>query len=180
MPHVPAEKRRKVRDAILTKTGLHHFHVGGVTAINPRGRSGRLVFANVTDEEFRIIAISDHNAFDIGSDEWKRLFRISHRYIQSQVPDEGAHMAYPVMSNGDSMALVMYAMHCAELIERLDAQLDQPAFADKRYSSCRNEDGREMRRPSKPNFRWSFSECDLGVTEAKSGVFFRLFSLHVD
>ncbi|PZR45653.1 MAG: hypothetical protein DI523_20205 [Paraburkholderia fungorum] len=146
-----------------------------MTAINPRGRSGRLVFANVTDEEFRIIAISDHNAFDIGSDEWKRLFRISHRYIQSQVPDEGAHMAYPVMSNGDSMALVMYAMHCAELIERLDAQLDQPAFADKRYSSCRNEDGREMRRPSKPNFRWSFSECDLGVTEAKSGVFFRLF-----
>jgi len=175
MPQVPAEKRRNVRDAILTKTGLHHFHVGAVNVANPRGRSGRLVFADVTDDEFRIIAISDHDAFNIGSDEWKRLFGISHRYIQSQVPGGGPHMAYPVMSNGDSMALLMYAMHCEELMMRRDSQLDDPAFADEFYSSCRSEDGREVQRPRRPNFRWSFSECDLGVTETKSGVFFPLY-----
>ena len=174
MPHVPEEKRRNVRDAVLTKTGLHHFHVGAVNAANPRGRSGRLVFADVTDDEFRIIAISDHSAFNIGSDEWKRLFGISHRYIQSQMPGGGPHMAYPVMSNGDSMPLFMYAMHCEELLMRIDPQLDDPAFADQLYASRSVEEGRAVQRPPRTNFRWYFSECDLGVTETKSGEFFPL------
>ena len=101
-----------------------------MNAANPRGCSGRLAFAIVTDDELRIIAISDHNAFNVGADEWKRLFRIGRRYIQSQVPGGGPHMAYPVMSNGDSMVLFMYAMHCDNPMMRVDAQLDDPAFAD--------------------------------------------------
>jgi hypothetical protein len=175
MPNVPAEKRRNVRDAVLAKTGLHHFHVGPVNAANPRGRSGRLVFAEVTDDEFRIIAISGHNAFKIGSEEWTRLFGISRTYIQSQVPGGGPHMAHPVMSNGDSMALFTYAMHCEELMMRVDSQLDDPAFADELYSLRRVADGRDLQRPRKATFRWCFSACDLGVAETKSEVFFPIY-----
>jgi hypothetical protein len=62
MPHVPEERRRNEQDPILTKTGLHHFHVGAIGPSNPKGRSGRLVFADVTDDEFRIVAVSTDGA----------------------------------------------------------------------------------------------------------------------
>ena len=39
-------------DAILTRYGMHHFHVGEVSRNNPKGRSGILVFAYVQEKEF--------------------------------------------------------------------------------------------------------------------------------
>lgn len=175
MPHVDADRRRHEQDAVLTKTGLHHFHVGATHATNPKGRSGRLVFADVTDDEFRIIAISDHDAFNIGSDEWKRLFAISRQYIQSQVPDGGAHMAYPVMSSGHSMDLFIYAMHCGELMARVDPRLDEENFIDELYSSNSIANGGNLVRPRKPNFRWHFSDRDFGVLETKNRVFLQFY-----
>ena len=92
----PLTQNKDDKDLVLTKTGLHHFHVGSVSAKNPKARSGKLVFADVSDNEFRIIAISTHDAFKISSEEWTRLFGISNRYIQSQLPAETVgFMAYP-------------------------------------------------------------------------------------
>jgi hypothetical protein len=53
----PTEKGKDI-DAVLTRYGMHHFHVGETTPQNPRGRSGLLVFAEVIDSEFRIVAIA--------------------------------------------------------------------------------------------------------------------------
>ena len=50
----PADRGKDI-DMVLTRHGLHHFHVGVAAPGNPKGRSDRLVFAEVLDKEFRII-----------------------------------------------------------------------------------------------------------------------------
>ncbi len=175
MPEVSSEQRRHEMDWVLTKTGLHHFHVGASTAANPRGRSGRLVFADVTDDEFKIITISDHDAFNIGSTEWKELFGISNRYIQSQVPPGASYMAYPTMSSGHSMELVLYANHCDETMTRLDPSFEDRAFVDRIYSENDAAAYQDIERPAKPVLKWHFENRDFGVLETKTGVFFRMY-----
>lgn len=175
MPDSSNEKRQLVMDRVLIQSGLHHFHVGAGTAGNPLGRSGRLVFADVTDDEFKIIAISDHDAFKIGSAEWEKLFGISNRYIQSQVPPGAAYMAYPTMSSGHPMELVCYADYCDETMTRLDPCLDDPAFVNRLYSENEAVADHDIKCPAKPNLKWHFENRDFGVLEMKMRVFFRMY-----
>ena len=69
--------RREDIDMILTREGLHHFHVGKHGPGNLKGRSDALVFAEVLEKEFRIVALSDHRAFERGSSEQERFFNIA-------------------------------------------------------------------------------------------------------
>jgi len=175
MPEVSSEKRRLVMDGVLTKMGLHHFHVGAMTANNPRGRSGKLVFADVTDDEFKIIAISDHDAFNIGSAEWSRLFGISNNYIQSQIPQGKAYMAYPTMSSGHSAELQNYADWCDEKMKSDDPYLDDHAFIDKLYSNNDASSSIDLKRPVKPTLKWHFENLNFGLLEIKTRIFFRIY-----
>ncbi len=175
MPEVSAEKRRLEKDGVLTKMGLHHFHVGVVTGLNPSGRSGRLVFADVTDDEFKIIAISDHDAFNIGSNEWTRLFGISNRYIQSQLPAGTAYMAYPTVSSGHPLELVVYADRCDDLMTRTDSCLDDRTFVERLYIENDAAPDKDLHRPLKPMLKWHFENRDFGVLETKTRLFFRFY-----
>jgi hypothetical protein len=56
LPGANPEDRGKDIDRVLTRHGVHHFHIGLVDPDNPKGRSGVLVFAEVLETEFRIIA----------------------------------------------------------------------------------------------------------------------------
>ena len=47
--------RRRDIDMVLTRDGLHHFHVGARTKSNPKGRSDTLAFAEVLQDQFRIV-----------------------------------------------------------------------------------------------------------------------------
>jgi len=40
---------------VLTRLGLHHFHVDAVAPDNRKGRSGHLIFAEVTESDFTLI-----------------------------------------------------------------------------------------------------------------------------
>jgi len=168
-------KRRDDKDGVLTKMGLHHFHVGEVSAKNPKARSGKLVFADVSDTEFRIIAISDHDAFDIGSEEWTRLFGISNRYIQSQLPAETVgFMAYPTMSSGHSTHLFLFARYCNDMMTKIDACLDDPVYINNIYNKGESHEGQVKAIPKKPKFKWHFNDNNFGIYETKNGVFFQL------
>lgn len=78
--------RREDIDMILTREGLHHFHVGKHGPGNVKGRSDALVLAEVLENEFRIVALSDHRAFERGSPEQERFFNICHSYMAEDVP----------------------------------------------------------------------------------------------
>jgi hypothetical protein len=169
----PADRGKDI-DAVLTRHGLHHFHVGVVSPDNPKGRSGVLIFADVSDKEFRIIAISDHGAFEQGSQ--CRFFGICHAYMAKDVPAGQAFMTNPIMSSGHSMLVTMFADRCEDQIERLDPQLEDPEFVDRLYKDQPIfRDGNPVTRPLKPLLAWYFDDLKFGILDRRTKVFFCIY-----
>jgi len=163
-------------DLVMVRDGLHHFHVGVVGPGNPKGRSGVLIFAHVLEKEFRIVAISDHNVFEQGSTGQLRFFGISRAYVAKDVPPGQAFMANPVMSSGHSMDVTLFADSCEDQMERLDPQLDNPAFIDKLYNDQSIlRDGKPVARPSKPSLAWYFNDLKFGILDRRTKVFFCIY-----
>jgi len=171
----PADRGKDV-DAVLTRQGLHHFHVGDVGPSNPKGRSGLLVFAEVLHKEFRVVAISDHRAFEWGSPEHFRFFDICRAYVAKDVPPGQAFMANPVMSSGHSMIVTLFARHCEAQIEQLDPQLDDPTFIDRLHNDQPIlRDGKTITRPANPSLVWYFNDLNFGIFDRRTEVFFCIY-----
>ena len=166
-----SDRGREDIDMVLTREGLHHFHVGLPTPDNPKGRSGILVFAEVFETEFRVVAIADHQVFERGSVEQLRFFEICHSYMAKDVPPGQGFMANPVMSSGHSMIVTTFAIKCEDEIIRLDPLLDDSAFIGKLYSSK----GILVRRPTKSSMIWYFDDLKFGILDKKTMVFFCIF-----
>jgi hypothetical protein len=174
LPGAKAEDARKDIDRVLTRQGLHHFHLGARTADNPKGRSGILVFAEVLEDEFRIVAISNHEAFEPGSDEYRRFFSVCAAYIEKDVPPGQGYMSEPVMSSGHSMIVTMFAEACVRKMHATDPQLDDPDFVDKLYDGQEIvRAGQTVPKPAKPSLEWHFQDLVLGILDRKSKVFFQ-------
>jgi hypothetical protein len=172
----PADRRKDI-DVVLTRDGLHHFHVGVVSSGNPKGRSGALIFADVSDKEFRIIGITDHRAFEQGSTEQLRFFEICHAYVAKDVPPGQAFMANPVMTSGHSMFATFFADHCENQMDTLDPQLDDPAFIDRLYNDQPIfRDDKPIARPLKPALAWHFEDLKFGILDRRTKVFFCIHS----
>jgi hypothetical protein len=171
----PRDRGRDI-DMVLTRQGLHHFHVGKVGPGNPTGRSDALVFAEVLDKEFRIVALSDHCAFQRGSAEQLRFFQICQAYMAKDIPPGQAFMANPVMVSGHSMLVTLFANRCENEIQRLDPLLDDAAFIDKLYDDQPIlRDGRSITRPENPSMAWHFEDLQFGILDRQTTVFFCIF-----
>lgn len=168
--------RQDDKDMVLTRMGLHHFHVGAVAPGNPKGRSRHLIFAEVTESDFTIIAMADHKVFEVGSPESMRFYGICSAYIGRAVPPGEGFMMNPVMSSGNSQILTMFSKRCEEHIQQLDPKLDDPNFVDQIYNGQPIErDGQPVDRPMKPSFKWHFDDLHFGILERKTRVFFCIF-----
>jgi hypothetical protein len=176
LPGAGPRDRKKDIDMTLTRYGLHHFHVGDVSPTNPTGRSDILVFAEVLDKEFRIIAIADHRVFTFGSTEQLRFSGICHSYIAKDFSPVTAFMSNPVMSSGHSVLVSMLAIKCEDAIKRLDPLLDDPAFIDSLYNEQPIlRDGAIVARPENPSLVWHIEDLQFGILDERSGVFFSIF-----
>jgi hypothetical protein len=171
----PADRRKDI-DMVLTREGLHHFHIGTPTAMNRKGRSGSLIFAEVLELEFRIVAIADHRVFELGAPERLRFFEICRSYMAKDIPPGQAFMANPVMASGHSMMVTLFADRCENEIERLDPLLDDPAFIDRLYSGQPIvRDGEPIARPANPEVKWHFEDLRFGILDTSTQVFFCIF-----
>lgn len=171
----PGTRRRDI-DMVLTRHGLHHFHVGIRGSANPKGRSGSLVFAEVLEKEFRVVALSDHRAFAPGTAEQLRFFQICHAYMAKDVPPGQAFMTTPVMASGHSMLVTKFADRCDDEMRRLDPLLDDPEFVDKLYNDQPIlRDGQPVIRRAKPSLTWHFEDLQFGILDRRSMVFFCIF-----
>ena len=171
----PADRGKDI-DGVLTRDGLHHFHIGKANVGNPKGRSGTLVFADVSDAEFRIVAISDHGAFVQGSAKQLRFFEICRAYIAKDVLPGQGFMTNPVMSSGHSFIVTMFADRCEDQMERLDSQLDDGAFIDKLYNDQSIlRDGQPVVRPPNPLLTWYFDDLRFGILDRRTKVFFCIY-----
>ncbi len=161
---------------VLTREGLHHFHLGPATPSNPKGRSGSLLFAEVLDREFRVVAIADHRVFQLGSPERLQFFNICRSYMAKDIPPGQAFMANPVMSSGHSMIVTLFADRCENEIERLDLLLDDPEFIAKLYQEQPIlREGVHITKPVKPSLKWHFEDLQFGILDSSTMVFFCLF-----
>ena len=169
------DRERHDIDTVLIRHSLHHFHVGPIESGNPKGRSAMLVFAEVLEKEFRIVAASDHSAFHPGRPEFQRIFRIASAYVAKDVPLGQAFMSNPVMSSGHAALVMLFGVRCEDQINRTDPQLDDPAFVDKLYEEhAIFKDGERVPRPGKPSFVWSFQDLKFGFLERTTKTFFCL------
>jgi hypothetical protein len=171
----PADRRKDI-DMVLTREGLHHFHVGVCGPGNPKGWSGSLVFAEVLDKEFRVVAIADHRVFDLGSAEQLKFFQICRSYMAKDIPPGQAFMANPVMCSGHSMRVTFFADKCEEEMLRVDPLLDDPAFIDKLYHGQPVlRDRQHIARPANPSMAWHFEDLTFGILDRQTMVFFCIF-----
>ncbi|MDO9411977.1 MAG: hypothetical protein Q7T81_05310 [Pseudolabrys sp.] len=169
-------ERRQDIDMVLTRHGLHHFHVGKNSPNNPKGRSDSLVFAEVLEKEFLIVAVADHRAFEYGSPEHLKFFSICSAYTAKDVPPGQAFIANPVMASGHSMVVKLFSDRCDDEISRLDPQLDDPDFIDKLYNEQPIlRDGCQIIRPAQPSMAWYFNDLQFGILDRRTMVFFCIF-----
>jgi hypothetical protein len=176
LPGASPTDRGKDIDMVLTREGLHHFHIGAATAANPKARSATLVFAEVLETEFRVVAIADHRVFQAGSPERLKFFEICRSYMAKDIPPGQAFMANPVMASGHSMLVTLFADRCEDEIHRLDPLLDDPVFIDKLYYGQPIErEGQPIHRPTNPKMNWHFEDLRFGILDSSTKVFFCIF-----
>jgi hypothetical protein len=175
LPGAGSTEKGKDLDTVLTRYGMYHFHIGEITPQNPKGRSGMLVFAEITDSEFRIVAIADHYAFKARTAEQHTLSRICMSYCARDVPKDTGFMLNPVMSSGHSAIVMMFGLRCQAEIQRLDPLLEDASFIDKLYGEQHIlGDGQPVARPSRPSLGWHFNDLEFGILDRKTMVFFNL------
>ena len=175
LPGARSVDKGKDIDAILTRYGIYHFHVGEVSGSNPKGRSGILVFAEVLEKEFRIVTIADHRVFTTGSIAQRAFSRVCLSYIAKDVPPGSGFMLNPVMSSGHSAILTLFALKCEREIDRIDSLLDDPEFIDSLYNKQPIlRDGLIVSRPEKPSLAWHFEDLQFGILDKRTMVFFNL------
>jgi hypothetical protein len=160
-----AEDKWSDKDFLLNTLGYHHFHLG--TALEKRGRAARtndLVFAQVTRDELRVIAIFDHAVFDAGSAERMRLWQLHEEIAFRGVPAGTFVVRGSIATSGHKLHVVRYAQHCARLIKELEPKLDDPEFVRGLYKPLEEA-------PVKPKPEWAFHHLDLAIYDmAKPGL----------
>jgi hypothetical protein len=80
------------------------------------------------------------------------------------------------MASRHSFVVTHYADRCDIEMQRLDPQLDDPAFADKLYKAQTiMVDGKRIVRPANPSLTWHFEDLTFGIMDATTKVFFCIF-----
>jgi hypothetical protein len=164
------------RDGVLIRYGFHHFHIAAASDDNPKGRGRYLLFAEVSETEFTLVAVSDHDALTPGSAESARFHGVCRAYLERDLkPGEGL-MTNPVMSSGHSLVMRLFSDQCEAKIAQLDPQLDDPRFIVALWGGQPIERaGQPISLPTRPRFHWHFNDLVFGILELKTQVFFNVF-----
>lgn len=172
---VPSGESWADKDFLLNVMGLHHFHLGlNKEAPGHMERTDEVLFASVTRDEFEILGLFDHAAFDHEedgqmTDERKRLWsayevRESRALLPGQLAIGGLGGLGLTLSSHPT-AVVMTAQRHARIIREVDRKLDEPGFAASLYPGGQA--------PAKPKLRWHYNHLDLGLFDTRAGHFLR-------
>jgi hypothetical protein len=149
--------------------GYHHFHLGmNIETTGHAARTNDLVFAEVSRDKFKVIAIFNHAVFEEGSAERERLTKLHDWIIFRGLPPGAGVLKAPVMSSGHAMHVALYAQRCGRLIDLVDPQLDDYLYIESIYAQGKIEP------PPKPKLDWRFFHLDLAVYERVKGTAFIL------
>ena len=167
---------RQDYDGVLTRYGFYHFHIAPHSHANPKGRGKYLLFAEVSDTEFTIVALSDHDALTPGTAQAEHFHLMCRAYLERDLkPGEGL-MTNPLLSSGQSLILRLFSDQCDAKIAQVDSKLDDAAFIAQLWGGQPlQRHGKPIRQPSHPRFRWQFNDLVFGLMEREAQVFFTVF-----
>jgi hypothetical protein len=161
------------KDLLLNVMGLHHFHLGLTKeAAGHFGRTNEVLFASVTRDQFEIIGLFDHDAFeheDSGAmtDERKKLWRAyEERRSAGALPGQltmGGFGGLGVTLGAHPTAVVRAAQRLVGRVNEVDPKLEDAAFVNTLYGNSQV--------PAKPKPEWCFRHLDFGLYDKGAGHF---------
>lgn len=153
-PGASTEDHWSDKDLVLNVMGFHHFHLSEA-GTGSQADHNLLLFAEVTRDTFRAIALFDHSVFNAGTPERSRLHDAHEQAVTGGQP--GVYLMSSVAMSGHNIGIVRHAQQCMRIMEQLDAQLSDPAFVSDLFQKA------NLPLPRKPKLWWSFLDLDLVV-----------------
>jgi hypothetical protein len=163
-PGATPDDRWSDKDFLLNVMGFHHFHLGG--AMQKRGhvdRTDDLIFAEVSRDAFKVIAIFDHEVFENGSAESQRLWAFHESIIARGVAPGTFVTSAMIATSGHTLRVVRYAQKCARIIREIEPKLDDPEYVKSLYNP-------PTEAPAKSKLSWCFRHLDLTLYDAAKPV----------
>lgn len=160
-PGASADDRWSDKDFLLNTMGYHHFHLDAAEKKGGhRKGSDELIFAEVTRDTFRLVAIFGHNVFKLASTERNRLTDLHHEIASRGAPPGAVVIGSTMlMTSGHTLHSVRYADRCAQLLKEMDPQMDDSGHVKSWFAVGGVE------APKNPKFEWIFMHLDLGFVE---------------
>lgn len=165
-PHTDSDKWAD-KDFLLNVTGFHHLHLNK----SPE-RSNEVIFARVTREEFHVIAISDHSAFESDatddlslSEERSRIFAIFREYSSRGLPPNSVYLPKIITTSGHPLEIVDIASSYNEIVLSMDKKLDDNDFINSIYEEA------NLDRPKNNKLKWYIHDLDLGILDKNRNFF---------
>jgi hypothetical protein len=161
------------KDFVLTIMGYYHFHLG--PNLEPNGfatRTDDLIFAKVTRDEFLVIAVLDHSAFEMtGTDdkmteERKRLWTIFDEHSTRGLPPGSVYIPAMITTSGHSLHIVRLAQEYANIIRSIDPKLDEQSYIVNLYRCA------GAKCPKKTKLAWHLNFLNFGLLDTQSNMFF--------
>lgn len=160
------------KDIVLNSMGFHHFHLSGT--IKPKGfatRGNELLFAEVTRDQFTVIAIFDHSVFeerDLGESltaERERLWQVFDERAMRRAPPNSVSAHIPIATSGHSLHSIYLAKGYEQLVAQIDPKVDDPDYISSLVAGC------GFTLPLKQKWKWHFHYLDLCLHETTSASF---------
>jgi hypothetical protein len=152
------------KDFLLNAMRYHHFHLG--TEFESKShvkRTGNVVFAKVSREEFNVLGIFNHSVFDPTGEEMSsersRLWEIFNAHTCREVPPGSVVISSLIATSGHPVHLVRTAQEYSWVIRELDPKLDDQQFVQGLYEDAGSE------APRAPKLEWVLNFSDLGIHE---------------
>lgn len=171
-PRTPGADTWADKDFLLNVMGLHHFHLEAAGHAAP---TNEVLFASVTREEFEIIGLFDHAAFDHKDDgtmtpERMKLWRTYQaREAVGALPGQlkiGGYANLGIARSSQPVAVTRAAQRHVGIIRKINPKLDDPAYVKTLYG--------EAAVPTKPKLKWSYCHLDFGLSD-QAAAFFGVF-----
>jgi hypothetical protein len=153
--------------------GLHHFHLGlTMEAAGHAARTNDVLFASVTREEFEILGLFDHMAFEHENDGTMTPERVKlwqtyqKREATHTLPGQlmvGGFANFGITLSSQPVAVVRAAQRHVAIMRETDPKLDDPTFVRTLYGNGAV--------PAKPKPRWWYNYLDFGLYDEPANAF---------
>ena len=162
------------KDFILNVMGFHHFHLG--TKLNDNGfvdRSDEVLFAQVSRDTFRAIAIFNHSVFedDNGegiSEEKSRLWAIYDKTTFGGLPPGSVAVGNLITCSGHSLHIIGLMQQYIHILNEIDPKLDDRNYVRSLFANAELALG-------KKNVKWMINVDGIGLYNNETNSFLILW-----